>query len=411
LYKNFKYRFMVIQKFKPRQQYIERIKPYLSTSLIKVIVGQRRVGKSFFLYQLIDVIKKNDKLANIIYINKELFDFDAIKDYTNLMTYFLKNKKEGVKNYLFIDEIQEIVAFEKCLRSIQAKNEAEIFITGSNSDLLSSELSTYLSGRYVEMKIFGLSYNEFLQFHSLENSETSFYMYLKFGGLPELIHINLEDNTVFDYLRNIYAAILFKDVVKRNNIRNISFLENLIKFVGDNVGSIFSAKKISDYLKSQQIKVTPNIVMDYLAYLENAFFIFKVQRSDLVGKRIFEIGEKFYFEDLGLRHSLIGYRQNDINKILENIVFIHLKMVGYTVTIGCDNGKEIDFICERKSEKLYIQVAYILSDENVRNREFGNLLSIQNNYPKMVISMDKSEGSTYQGIIHKNIINFIAELV
>jgi uncharacterized protein len=402
---------MEIQEFKPRKHYIERIEPYLSTSLIKVIVGQRRVGKSYFLYQLIDVIKKNDKSANIIYINKELFDFDAIKDYTDLMTYFLKNKKEGVKNYLFIDEIQEIEAFEKCLRSIQVKNEAEIFITGSNADLLSSELSTYLSGRYVEMKIFGLSYNEFLQFHSLENSETSFYMYLKFGGLPGLIHITLENNTVFDYLRNIYAAILFKDVVKRNNIRNISFLENLIKFVGDNVGSIFSAKKISDYLKSQQIKVTPNIVMDYLAYLENAFFIFKVQRSDIAGKRIFEIGEKFYFEDLGLRHSLIGYRQNDINKILENIVFIHLKMAGYAVTIGWDNGKEIDFICERKSEKLYIQVAYILSDENVRNREFGNLLSIQNNYPKMVISMDKSEGSTYQGIIHKNIINFIAELV
>jgi predicted AAA+ superfamily ATPase len=376
-----------------------------------VIVGQRRVGKSYLLYQLIDIIKQKDKTANIIYINKELFEFDNITNYTELNDYFKSHFKNDVHNYLFIDEVQEISEFEKCLRSIQAKNEAEIFITGSNANLLSSELSTYLSGRYIELKIYGLSYNEFLLFHSFENNEVSFYNYLKFGGLPGLINIPLEDNIVFDYLRNIYSAILFKDVVKRNNIRNISFLENLIKYVGDNVGSLFSAKKISDYLKSQQIKVTPNLVMDYFSFIENAFFIFKVQRSDISGKKIFEIGEKFYFEDLGLRHSILGYRQNDINKILENIVFIHLKMAGYSVTIGWENGKEIDFVCERNNEKIYIQVTYLLSDEKVREREFENLLQIKDNYPKYVLSMDKVEGNSYKGILHKNIIHFLSEIV
>jgi predicted AAA+ superfamily ATPase len=400
-----------MQRFISRDNYINKLTPFLYTSLIKVIVGQRRVGKSYLLYQLIDIIKQKDKTANIIYINKELFEFDNITNYTELNDYFKSHFKNDVHNYLFIDEVQEISEFEKCLRSIQAKNEAEIFITGSNANLLSSELSTYLSGRYIELKIYGLSYNEFLLFHSFENNEVSFYNYLKFGGLPGLINIPLEDNVVFDYLRNIYSAILFKDVVKRNNIRNISFLENLIKYVGDNVGSLFSAKKISDYLKSQQIKVTPNLVMDYLSFIENAFFIFKVQRSDISGKKIFEIGEKFYFEDLGLRHSILGYRQNDINKILENIVFIHLKMAGYSVTIGWENGKEIDFVCERNNEKIYIQVTYLLSDEKVREREFGNLLLIKDNYPKYVLSMDKVEGNSYKGILHKNIIHFLSEIV
>lgn len=394
-----------------RTLYIDKIIPYLNTSLIKVIVGQRRVGKSYLMYQLMEIIKEKDETANIIYINKELFEFDEIADYKSLMLYFESQYKEEVKNYLIIDEIQEINEFEKCLRSIQVKNQAEIFITGSNADLLSSELSTFLSGRYVEIKVYGLSYNEFLQFHGLENSEETFYKYLQFGGLPGLIQIPLEEKMVFDYLRNIYAAILFKDVVKRNNIRNISFLENLIKYIADNTGSIFSAKKISDYLKSQQIKVSPNIVMDYLSHLANAFFIFKVQRSDISGKKIFEIGEKYYFEDLGLRNSIVGYRQNDINKILENIVFTHLKMAGYHITIGWENDKEIDFICERNSEKIYVQVSYLLTDEKVRNREFGNLLSINDNFPKYVISMDKSEGNSYKGIIHKNIIHFLSELI
>lgn len=398
------------KKYIQRKQYTEKVLPFLNTPLIKVITGQRRVGKSILLLQIMDIIIDKNPHANIVHINKELFDFDEITDYKSLMHYYNSKRSDAQKNYLFIDEVQEIHEFEKCLRSIQANDDAEIIITGSNAELLSGELSTFLSGRYVEIKVYGLTYNEFLTFHNKENSEDSFYQYLKFGGLPGLITIGLEESVVFDYLRNIYAAILFKDIIRRYSIRNVSFLEDLIKFLADNTGSLFSAKKISDYLKSQQIKISPNVVMDYISYLESAFFIFKVRRMDISGKKIFEIGEKYYFEDLGLRNSIIGYRQNDINKILENIVFTHLKTAGYEVRIGWDNGKEIDFICDKKGERIYIQVTYLISDEQVQEREFGNLLAIEDNYPKYVLSMDKFEGNSYKGIIHMNIITFLREL-
>ena len=397
-------------EFLPRKRYLDAVLPFWGTDLIKVFIGQRRVGKSYLLYQLMDFIKKEEPAANIIYINKELFEFDTIRDYKTLNSYFETHKIETQKNYLLIDEVQEIEQFEKCLRSIQAKNEAEIFITGSNAKLLSGELSTFLSGRYVELKVYGLSYVEFLDFHQLENKEESFAKYIRYGALPGIINIALEDAVVFDYLKNVYAAILYKDVVKRYNIRNVSFLENLVKYLADNTGSVVSAKKISDFLKSQRIKMSTNIVLDYLAYLENAFFIFKVQRAAIVGKKIFEIGEKYYFEDLGLRHSILGYRQNDINKILENIVYVHLLIAGYQVTIGWEKGREIDFVCEKNAEKLYLQVAYLLPNEKVLEREFGNLLSIKDNYPKMVLSLDSFVGKSYKGIAHRNIIDFITEI-
>lgn len=397
-------------QYKSRKKYFEAVLPFKGTDLIKVFTGQRRVGKSYLLYQLMDLIHKEEPDAHIIYINKELFEFDEINDYISLQSYVDANKKAGVKNYLLIDEIQEINQFEKCLRSIQAKNEAEIFITGSNAKLLSGDLSTFLTGRYIEIKVYGLSYTEFLNFHGLEKGQESFMNYLKFGGLPGIVNIALEDVIVFDYLRNVYEAILYKDVVRRFNIRNVSFLENLVKYLADNTGSIVSAKKISDFLKSQQVKVSPNVVMDYLSYLEDAFFVFKAQRSNLSGKKIFEAGEKYYFEDLGLRHAIIGYRQNNINKVLENIVYVHLLMAGYKVRIGWENGREIDFIAEKNGEKIYIQVTYLLSSENVFEREFGNLLKIKDHYPKMVLSMDEYAGNSYQGITHRKIIDFISEI-
>ncbi|MCE7069588.1 ATP-binding protein [Dyadobacter sp. CY327] len=396
--------------FIKRERYIDLVKPFLGVSLIKVLTGQRRVGKSYLLYQLIELIKQLDPNANIIYINKELYEFDFIKDYKSLNSYFEDNRQTDQNNYFFIDEIQEIDEFEKCLRSIQAKKEAEIFITGSNAQLLSGELSTFLSGRYVEIKVFGLSYREFLHFRNLKKGTKSFNDYIKFGGLPGLVHFQLEERAVYDYLRNIYSAILFKDVVKRHNIRNVAFLENLIQFLADHVGSIVSAKKVSDFLKSQKVNLSPSVVINYLDFLKDAFFLFKVQRWDLVGKKVFEIGEKYYFEDLGLRHSVVGFRQSDINKILENIVFIHLKVAGYDVRIGWENGREIDFICEKNGEKLYIQVAYLIATDEVRDREFGNLLRVNDNYPKIVLSMDDFTDGTYLGIKQENIIDFIYKL-
>ena len=241
----------------------------------------------------------------------------------------------------------------------------------------------------------------------MENNKDSFFKFIKYGGLPYLINLQLEDNIVYDYLKNIYSTILFKDIVARYSIRNVSFLENLVKYIADNTGGMVSAKKISDFLKSQRINVSPNIVLNYLSYLVSAFFIFKVQRSEIAGKKIFEIGEKYYFEDLGLRHSIVGYKQQDIGKILENLVYIHLLISGYDVTVGKLGNREIDFVCERGQDKLYVQVAYLITDEKVNEREFGNLLAIKDNYPKIVVSMDEMIGNEYQGIRHVNIREFL----
>lgn len=390
---------------------MDRIKPHIGKNLIKVLVGQRRVGKSFLLLQLMDIIHQQEGNANIIYINKELFEHDNLRDYKDLMKSVHDQTQKDVKNYLFIDEIQDIENFEKAIRSLQAKGEHDIYITGSNAFLLSGELATYLSGRYIEFKIFGLTYSEFLTFHQLPDSQETFLNYLRYGGLPYLININLTDELVFDYLRNIYAAILFKDVVARHNIRNVSLLENLVSYVADNVGNLLSAKSISDFLKSQKIKVTPNVILSYLAFLEQAFFVLKVNREELRGKKIFEIGQKYYLEDLGLRHALLGYRAADIGKILENIVYLHLIIAGYQVRIGKFLNKEIDFVCTRGDEKMYVQVAYLITDDATRKREFGNLELVYDNHPKFVVSLDENASGNIAGIKHVHIREFIKQLI
>ncbi len=398
-------------KYIKRPIYLDRIIPFIGQNLIKVLIGQRRVGKSYLLRQLIDQIRETEPDASIIYINKELNDFEAITDHTSLNKYLTSQFTPGKRNYIFIDEIQDIKGFEKTLRSLHAKSEHDIYITGSNAFLLSGELATYLSGRYIEFKIFSLTYGEFLEFRNVVDSAETFSQYLKFGGLPYLVNLELKDEYVFDYLRNIYAAILFKDVVARHRIRDISLLENLVRYLADNIGNILSAKSVSDFLKSQRLSVSPNVMLNYLSYLEEAFFILKVNRTELRGKKVFEIGQKYYLEDMGLRHALLGYRPTDIGKILENIVYVHLRVAGYTVHVGKYLDKEIDFVCQRGNEKMYIQVAYLLADEKTIAREFGNLELINDNYPKYVLSMDDYPSGNRNGIEHRQVRSFIKSLV
>ncbi len=400
----------MIKEYITRQHYIDRIKPYIGKDIIKVITGQRRVGKSYLLFQIMDVVTASDPEAQIIFINKELYEFDFIDNYKALLAY-IKDKVKGKKNcYVFIDEIQDIDQFEKALRSLSAEGGYDIYCAGSNAGLLSGDLATYLSGRYIEIKVFCLSYIEFLEFHKLQNNPDAFLKYIKYGGLPYLFNLKLEDDVVYDYLKNIYNTILFKDVVKRHRIRNIAFLERLTIYLADNAGSLVSAKKISDFLKSQKTNISPNVVLNYLSHLESAFFILKVQRSEIAGKKIFEIGEKYYFEDLGLRHTIVGYQQADIGRILENLVFIHLKRSGYYITVGRIGGKEIDFACEKKGERLYVQVAYMITDQKVHDREFGNLLEIKDNFTKIVVSMDEMTGGKFKGIRHVNIRDFLVSV-
>ncbi|MFH1983152.1 MAG: ATP-binding protein [Pseudomonadota bacterium] len=401
---------MKFPEYIERPLYLDRIMPFVQKDLMKILVGQRRVGKSYMLFQLMDRIAAIDPGAQQIYINKEREAFAELRSHRELLGYIADRRKEGCHLYLFIDEVQEIVGFEKALRSLQAEGGIDIYATGSNARRLSGELATGLSGRYIEIRIHGLTYPEFLTFHGLSDDRESFSAYLKIGGLPYLRHLPSDETVVFEYLRNITDAILLKDVVARYDIRNVAFLLRLARFLADNVGSLVTARKISDYLKSQKIKVSHNLVLDYLGYLCNAMLVSRVNRMDIAGKRMFEIGEKYYFEDLGLRHALVGYRVTDINKVLENIVFLHLRAAGYEVHVGQVGPREVDFVGEKNGERRYVQVAYLLADEAVRQREFGNLMAISDNFPKVVVTMDEITGGSHEGIDHVHIRDFLRTL-
>lgn len=402
---------MQTRNYISRPAYIQSIKPFMGKEMIKVLTGQRRVGKSYLMYEIVDVITKENPESEIIYINKELDEFSAIRNYKDLLNYVKTHKGGKNRACLFIDEIQEIVEFEKGLRSLLAEGGFDIYCTGSNANMLSGELATYLSGRHIEIKIYGLSYSEFLIFHQLNDSLPSFTRYLKNGGLPYLIHLPEDENIIYDYLKNIYNTILFKDVVARYSVRNIPFLENLVKYLCDNTGSLVSSKRISDFLKSQNINISTQVVLNYLAYLESAFFIFKARRTDITGRKIFEIGEKYYFEDLGLRNSIIGFKASDINKILENIVFTHLQMAGYSVYVGKVGEKEVDFVCKRAGEKIYVQVSYLMTNEETIKRKYGNLLEISDNYPKYLVTMDElGKTTSYEGVEIMHVKDFCLKL-
>jgi predicted AAA+ superfamily ATPase len=393
----------------PRPDYIERILPFIGKGLIKVLTGQRRVGKSYILYQLMDEIAKRYPEIEIIYINKELHEFRHLHNGEDLYHYAAAAKKSGHTNALFIDEIQELKGFETALRSLLAEGGWDIYCTGSNAELLSGELATLLAGRHVEIQIHPLSYREFLRFHGLESSRESLGLYLRFGGLPYLSATGLSETVAFEYLENVRASILLRDVVAREKIRNIDFLETLIEYLADNIGNLFSANNISKYLKSQHVSMPVPTILSYLSALQRAFIVRKTRRTDLKGMKLFEVGEKYYFEDLGLRNAAKGRTSPlEHSKLLENAVFLHLVERGFDVTVGWLDGLEIDFVAEKAGRRLYVQAAYLIVDEATAAREFGNLERIEDNYPKYVVSMDETIGKAeIKGIRQMNIRDFL----
>lgn len=396
-------------KIIPRQKYIDAVVPYCNTKLIKVLVGQRRVGKSYILQQIMTYVKSHFAQSHSIYINKEDIQFDSIQTAQDLYTYIIDNAHEQHVNYVFIDEVQEIADFQKALRSILLIDNFDVYCTGSNAYMLSGEISTLLSGRFIEIPVYSLSFVEFCTFHSCEHSEQSLQKYLEYGGLPYLRHIELSQEIVYNYLKGVYSTIMYRDILLRNEVRNTAFLENLIRFLADNTGQLFSAKKISDYLKSQNISIATSQIISYTQHLCNAFLLHRVPRIDVIGKKIFEIGEKYYFTDLGLRHAIFVYKQTDIAKILENVVYNHLLYCDYEVFVGHHQNFEIDFVARKQGEYLYIQVCYLLHDQTTIEREFGNLERVPNNYPKMVVSMDSFAGNTRNGIQHMHIVDFLKQ--
>ena len=390
-----------------RPAYLDRVEPFIGKPVVKVFTGQRRVGKSYLLFQLIRMIRTQNQEASILYINKEDLAFSTIKNARDLHEYVLSHKAPKGTTYVLIDEIQEIEHFPDALRSLLLAHDLDLYCTGSNANLLSSDVAGSLSGRAVEINVFSLSYNEFLRFHKLENSAASLEKYMKYGGLPYLKHLKLTDTIVFEYLKNIYSAIVYRDIINRFSIRNVAFLEQLVLFLAGNTGSLFSAKKISDFLRAQKINMPPNQVQTYIQYLLNAFLLHHVPRYDIAGKRLFEFGGKYYFENLGIRNGLWGYRIEDRRKILENLVFNHLLFLGYKVTVGSLEHREIDFIGEKEGEKRYIQVALSINEPQTMEREFGNLEMIPDNYPKEVITLDDFHGNTIKGIHHTTLSKFL----
>jgi predicted AAA+ superfamily ATPase len=390
-----------------REDYINRVLPFMDKNLIKVFTGQRRVGKSYLLFQIMNYLQELDSETEIIYINKEDIAFSDIRTAQDLHDYVLAQKSNRTKTYVFIDEIQDIENFETALRSLLLHDDLDLYCTGSNAKLLSGDIAGYLSGRAIEIVVYSLSYLEFLNFHNLADSPKALELYLKYGGLPYLKNLVLEDAIVFEYLKNIYNTIVYRDIINRFSVRNIPFLEQLVLFLASNIGSLFSAKKISDFLKSQRINIASNQVQAYSDYLSNAFLIHRVSRYDIIGKRIFETGEKYYFENLGIRNALWGYRVEDRGKIIENVVYNHLLCRGYSVQVGTIGALEIDFVAERAGEKIYVQVALTLNESQTMEREFGNLKKINDNFPKMVVTLDAFEGNTHEGISTLNLRQFL----
>ena len=394
-----------------RNIYLDRIKPFLGKPVIKVITGMRRVGKSCLLRQLIASLRESGIPAErILYIDKESLDFEHIGDYHDLNEAALSAfSGQTAPCYLVVDEVQEIGEWERAITSLAARGDVDVLISGSNAHLLSSELATLISGRYVEFRVYSLGFSEHLTFRGDEagDNATEFERYLRLGGMPATHHFEQNEELIHQYIGSIYDTILLKDIVKRHSIRNVALLENIARYLCDNIGNTMSAKSIADYLKAQRLRVGVDTVQNYLGYFTEALVAHKVQRYDIKGKRLLEIHEKYYLNDVGIRHALLGYREADIGGILENIVYLELRRRGYDVSIGKFGDREVDFVATRKGEKLYVQVAYLLASPETIAREFGVLQSIPDNYPKLVLSLDTLFGQDMEGIQRLNLIDFL----
>ena len=395
----------------PRPQYIEKIAGLINRGMMLILVGQRRVGKSKVLVLFKEWLNQNRPEANVVYINKELQEFRNIVTAEQLYDYVVSKLSDGVENYLLIDEVQDIENYEDALRSFHAEDRCQVIATGSNAYVFSSELGTRLSGRYIEIKIYNLSYLEFLRFHGMEDNAEAIMHYLKIGGLPGLRAFQPEEySQITDYLEGVYNTVLVKDIVMREKIRNVSQLENVIRFVADNIGKPLSVTNIVKYMTSNGEKISGETISNYIKCLRDAFLAIPIKRFDIHGKKLLEPNNKHYFSDHGIRNFLCGFNlRGSIEKIMENVVWNHLRRQGFEVTVGILRATEIDFVATKGDKRIYIQVAYLLASEDTIKREFGNLVAIKDNYPKLVVSLDSVSGgfSEYPGIEHVNLREFL----
>ncbi|MBX2985088.1 MAG: ATP-binding protein [Bacteroidia bacterium] len=397
-----------------RASYIQELSKFIDKPFVKILTGIRRCGKSTVLKLLKEeLIAQGIKQDNILYVNFESFSFSEINSATAFYDFIKDKIKADKKYYLLLDEIQEVDQWEKAINSFLVDFDVDIYLTGSNSHLLSSELATYLAGRYIEIPVFTLSFNEFLDFKAhysqgeVTNTQESYLSYLHLGGFPVIHTAHYTEETAYKVVYDIYSSVILRDTVQRYKIRDIELLERVVKYAFDNVGNTFSGKNVADYFKSQQRKIDLNTVYNYLHALEGAFVLYRVPRYDIRGKEILKTQEKFYVSDVSLLYATMGFRNRMISGILENIVFLELRRRGYKVYVGKLDSREIDFIAEKQSEKIYLQVAYKLDNEQVVEREFSPLLAIHDQYPKMVITMDDFWQESIEGVRHLHIIDFL----
>ena len=395
-----------------RESYMARIRPFIDGDLIKVLTGIRRSGKSVML----ELIKDELRACGVTEEQLVAFNFEDMRN-AQLCTAEalhdeLVRRAAPIKGkiYFFFDEIQEVERWECCVNSLRVEMDCDIYITGSNAKLLSGELATYLAGRYVEFIIYPFSFSEFLAlYHSVEpdaDTRTGFDRYLTFGGMPYLANLRFDETACRQYLRDLFNSVELKDIVKRNNVRDVDMLERIIAYVTANIGTTFSSTAISKYLKNEGRRVSPETVLNYLKACSDAFLFYQVRRQDLQGKKILTVNEKYYVADHGIREAVIGGNMRDINLVLENIVFMEALRRGYSVTVGKVGEREIDFVCERHGEKCYIQVTYLLAAEETVQREFGVYEHVQDNFPKYVVSLDEFDMSR-DGVRHYNIRDFL----
>ena len=397
-----------------RESYMNRIRPFINGELVKVLTGIRRSGKSVML-ELIqqELLRLGISPANFICLNFEKMENAGLCTAEALHSEILKRASAiSGKTYLFFDEIQEVTNWEKCVNSLRATLDCDIYLTGSNAKLLSGELATYLGGRYVEFVIYPFSFSEFSELYKQIFPDASqqqiFQTYLTVGGMPYLGNLRFEPEPCMRYLEDLYNSVVLKDVVKRNRIRDVDLLERIISYVMANAGTVFSANSIAKFLKNERRTVSTDTVLNYIKYCKDAYLVYQASREDLKGKQILSMNEKYYIADHGLREAVFGGNSKDINLVLENILYMELLRRGYKVTVGKLGEREVDFVCEKRGEKLYVQAAYLLaSDETVR-REFGVYDGIRDNFPKYVVTMDELDFSR-DGIKHRNIRDFLTQ--
>ena len=395
-----------------RPLYLDKIMPFVDTPFVKILTGVRRCGKSTILKMIIKKLRE-EKHVDDEQILSYRFDSMEYEDMTTKELYLeLKSKIiQSKKTYLFLDEIQEIEGWEKVVNTLASDFDVDIYITGSNSRMMSSEISTYLTGRYITFHIYTLSFEEYLMFKksytTLKDLKQEFSQYVRLGGFPATHLQDYSQDEVYTIVKDIYNSTIFSDIVRRNQVKKIDQLERVVKYTFNNIGKTFSAKSISNYFKSEQRKIDNETVYSYLEKLQKAYILHKCSRYDLQGKDILKTQEKFYLADVSLRYSVLGYTVDSVAASLENIVYLELKRRGYDVYIGKIKDKEIDFVATKQNEKIYVQVTQEIKSEKTQKREYEQLLEIRDNYPKYVVMADNFAGGNYEGIKTMNIVDFL----